>query len=179
MPEACRGKRAAHAGQHADGAAPGDPLDVDDVVALAHAELGVLVGDLVEVLEEGQGGLAERHPARGERSDLPQAQADAVRAVAVALERPGARRSATSRCVVVSGSPARRAISDRVSAAASGVKASRTPNARAVTDRSSIRLRIPPMALPFCPLLPLSGRNHCGRPCHRPSLGSRLGEALH
>ena len=88
MPEACKGKRPAHAGQNAHGVTARDPLDVQDLVALAHAELGVLVRDLVEILEERQRGLPERNPARRQRCDLPQAQADPVRAIAVALERP-------------------------------------------------------------------------------------------
>jgi len=65
----------------------GEPLDVDNVGAVADGQVHVLVGGLVEVLQERQRRLAQCDAARGEGGDLPQAQSDVVAAGFVALQR--------------------------------------------------------------------------------------------
>src|SRR5690606_5850747 len=73
------------AGDGADAGADG--LDVDDLHAVADAQLDVAAGDLVQVLDVRERGFAEPEPAGGEGGQLQQAQAHRVAAGAVAFER--------------------------------------------------------------------------------------------
>ena len=71
VPGGVQREPAAHPRQHPHRLAAGDPLDVDDLVAFPNPELDVLVGHLVQVLEERQRGLAQRHATRRQGGDLP------------------------------------------------------------------------------------------------------------
>jgi hypothetical protein len=73
-------------GQDRHGVPPGDPLDVYAVPALAHRELDVLVGRLVEVLHERQRDVPEPVTAGAQRGQFDQAQPDPVPAVLAALQ---------------------------------------------------------------------------------------------
>src|SRR6266516_1247653 len=77
---------AASPGDHMNGLAAADPLEVDGVRAVEHRELHVLVRRLVEILEVGQRSLAQPYVAVRARRDLPQAQADPVATRLVALD---------------------------------------------------------------------------------------------
>ncbi len=66
-----QGETAADPGEHADRLPPGDPLDEDDLLAVADGQLHVLVGDLVEVLHERQRRLAQTESAGRQRAELP------------------------------------------------------------------------------------------------------------
>lgn len=70
----------------ADGRASGEPLDVDDLVAVADRELHVLVRRLVQVLQVRQRDLAQRETARGQRRELPEPEPDVVDPVRVPLQ---------------------------------------------------------------------------------------------
>src|SRR5690606_17787446 len=87
-PDAGRGQRepAADPGEDGDGLAARDPFDEHDLGAFADGQLDVLAGDLGQVFQVRESGLAQAETARGQRADLPQAQADVVAAGGVAFE---------------------------------------------------------------------------------------------
>src|SRR6266540_3672959 len=78
---------AADPGEHRDRAGPGDPLDEDELAALPHRELDVLVGDLREVFEKRHGSFTQPLPARRQCAEFPQPQADPVAGVVATLDR--------------------------------------------------------------------------------------------
>ncbi len=123
-----------YAGEHGDRTAAGQPLDEHRLALLAHGQLHVLPGGDEEVLHVGEGDLAESEAARGQRSDLPQPEADLDPAGTGALQCPQATRSVTIRCVVVSGRPLSRLISCSVRVGWSGVNVASTSSERSVSD---------------------------------------------
>lgn len=50
----------------------GEAFEVDDVGSVEHRDLNVFVGGFVEILEEGQGRLAQADAPGCQRPELPQ-----------------------------------------------------------------------------------------------------------
>ncbi len=67
-----RGQPAARSAHDVYRLPAGDPFHVDDIRPVQYGDLDVFVGDLVEILEERQRGLAQPDAARRQRADLPQ-----------------------------------------------------------------------------------------------------------
>lgn len=73
------------------GASAARALDVDDVIAIADAQIDALAGGAVQPLQPGVGDVAQRQPCFDERAEFEQPDAEAVGAAVEPLDETGSR----------------------------------------------------------------------------------------
>ena len=143
---------------------PGQPVDVEHLVAVADREVHGGQRGAVEVVQERRGELPQPGLHRREQPEVPEPPADDVPAVGGRASAPHSTSSPTSRCAVGSGSPARSASSVSVSRRCCSSKAPSRASARLVTLAPGAEVSAGHPAT-----LPLSGSHALGPPRRLPS----------